>query len=231
VLTSGDVEFVGRVDHQVKVRGFRVEIDEVEAVLAKSPVVQEAVVLARKDASGANSLIAYVVARDGEQPTTQGLREFLGERLPAYTIPSTIVLLDAMPLTPNGKVDRKALAGRELERSQSQSEFVAPSTAAQKVVAGIWSQVLGIDRIGVNDNFFELGGHSLLATQIVVRLRDIFQVDLPVGVLFEAPTIDSLLIRMAKVWDDPALVEDIAATVIEINNLSAEEVSGLLEQV
>ncbi|HZN01164.1 MAG TPA: amino acid adenylation domain-containing protein, partial [Pyrinomonadaceae bacterium] len=231
VLTSGDVEFLGRVDHQVKIRGFRVEIDEVEAVLAKSPMVQEAVVLARKDASGANSLVAYVVARDGDQPTTQGLREFLGERLPAYTIPSTIVLLDAMPLTPNGKVDRKALAGRDLERSQSQSEFVAPSTAAQKVVAGIWSQVLGIDRIGVNDNFFELGGHSLLATQIVVRLRDIFQIDLPVGVLFEAPTIDSLLIRMAKVWDDPALVEDIAATVIEINNLSAEEVSGLLEQV
>ena len=231
VLTSGDVEFLGRVDHQVKIRGFRVEIDEVEAVLAKSPLVQEAVVLARKDGSGANSLVAYVVARDGEQATTQGLREFLGERLPAYTIPSTIVLLDTMPLTPNGKVDRKALLGRELERSQGSSEFVAASTAAQKVVAGIWSQVLGIERIGVNDNFFELGGHSLLATQIVVRLREIFQVDLPVGVLFEAPTVDSLLIRMAKIWDDPAIVEDIAATVIEINNLSAEEVSGLLEQV
>ena len=233
VLTTGDVEFLGRVDHQVKIRGFRVEIDEVEAVLAKSPAVQEAVVLARKDASGANSLVAYVVARDGEQVTVQALREFLGERLPAYTIPSTIVLVDAMPLTPNGKVDRKALAGRELERSQSQSEFVAPSTAGQKVVAGIWSQVLGIERIGVNDNFFELGGHSLLATQIVIRLRENFQIDLPVGVLFEAPTIDSLLIRMAKVWDDPAIVEDIAATIIQINELSAEEVSDLLsvEQV
>jgi amino acid adenylation domain-containing protein len=228
VLTSGDVEFLGRVDHQVKIRGFRVEIDEVEAVLAQSPLVQEAVVLARKDASGANSLVAYVVARDGELATTQRVREFLGERLPAYTIPSAIVLLDAMPLTPNGKVDRKALLVREPERSRGESEFVAPGTAAQKVVAGIWSQVLGIDRIGVNDNFFELGGHSLLATQIVVRLREIFQVDLPVGVLFEAPTIDSLLIRMAKAWDDPAILEDIAATVIEINQLSAEEVLGLL---
>lgn len=228
VLTSGDVEFLGRVDHQVKIRGFRVEIDEVEAVIAKSPLVQEAVVLARRDASGANSLVAYVVARDDEQTTTQLLREFLREKLPAYTIPSTIVLLDAMPLTPNGKVDRQALQARELERSPGEREFVAPETAAQKVVAGIWSQVLGIDRIGVNDNFFELGGHSLLATQIVVRLREIFPVDLLVGVLFEAPTIDGLLIRMAKAWDDPALIEDIAATVIEINQLSAEEVSGLL---
>jgi hypothetical protein len=156
------------------------------------------------------------------------LREFLAERLPAYTIPSTIVLLDALPLTPNGKIDRKALLSRELERASSASEFVAAQTAAQKVVAGIWSQVLGIESVGVNDNFFELGGHSLLATQIVVRLREIFRVDLPVGVLFEAPTIDGLLQRLATAWGDATLLEEIAATVIEIDELSPEEVSGLL---
>ena len=228
VLTSGDIEFLGRVDHQVKIRGFRVEIDEVEAVIAQSELVQEAVVLARKDASGSNSLVAYVVARHREPATAQRLREFLAERLPAYTVPSTIVLLDTMPLTPNGKIDRKVLLSRDLERSGGEDAFVAPQTAAQRVVAGIWSQLLGIERIGVNDNFFELGGHSLLATQIVVRLREIFRVDLPVGVLFEAPTIDGLLDRLARAWGDPSVLEEIAATVIEISQLSAAEVSGLL---
>jgi len=195
--------------------------------------VRQAVVVLRADNPEDPQLAAYIVAGDSEAPAPNVLRDFLKQKLPEHMVPAVYVPLDKMPLTPNGKVDRKALAGRDLERSQSQSEFVAPSTAGQKVVAGIWSQVLGIERIGVNDNFFELGGHSLLATQIVIRLRENFQIDLPVGVLFEAPTIDSLLIRMAKVWDDPAIVEDIAATIIQINELSAEEVSDLLsvEQV
>ncbi len=228
VLTSGEIEFLGRVDHQVKIRGFRVETEEIEAALGLCTFVQESVVLARKDASGADSLVAYVVASDRERATIQRLREFLGETLPAYTIPSAIVLLDAMPLTPNGKVDRNALLARDVERSWSETEFVTPRTAAQKIVAGIWSQVLRVDRIGINDNFFELGGHSLLATQIVIRLREIFRIDLPVGALFDAPTIDGLVNLLAKAWDGPEIVEEIAAAVIEIDQLSAEQVTGLL---
>jgi amino acid adenylation domain-containing protein len=228
ILTSGEIEFLGRADHQVKIRGFRVETEEVEAAFGQCPFVQESVVLARKDSSGANSLAAYVVAGDRERATVQQLREFLGERLPAYMIPSTLVLLDALPLTPNGKVDRKALLALEVARPRTEIEFVAPQTAAQELVAEVWSKVLGIERIGVRDNFFELGGHSLLATQIVVRLREIFRVDLPVGTLFEAPTVEGLVNLLARAWDDPGTLEEIAAAVNEISQLSAAEVTGLL---
>ncbi|HEX3128096.1 MAG TPA: non-ribosomal peptide synthase/polyketide synthase [Thermoanaerobaculia bacterium] len=184
-LANGEVEYLGRIDHQVKIRGFRIELGEIEAALARHPEVREAVVLARDQ-----SLVAYVA------PSTEiDLRAFLRESLPEHMVPSGFVFLDAMPVTPNGKVDRKALSRIEPERRAATSS--APRTPAEELLAGIWSELLGIDQVGVEDSFFELGGHSLLGTRVVSRIRDVFGVELPLRVLFESPTLGGLASRIA----------------------------------
>ena len=192
-LPNGQVMFHGRSDRQVSLRGFRVELGEVEAALCLHPSVSQAVVVAREDRPGAKRLVAYVVAVAAESaPSTGVLRAFLQERLPDYMIPSAFVFLDALPLTANGKVDRRALPAPDRMRPDLQEAFVAPRSQSEELVASIWGNVLGVERIGVYDSFFELGGHSLLVVQIVSRIREVFEVELPVRALFEAPTVAGL---------------------------------------
>ncbi|MES1241578.1 MAG: non-ribosomal peptide synthase/polyketide synthase, partial [Acidobacteriota bacterium] len=186
-LPDGEVEYLGRIDHQVKIRGFRIELGEVEAALARHPAVREAVVLAN-----GQSLVAYVAP-----PVEADLRGFLRESLPEHMVPSAVVFLDSMPLTPNGKVDRKALARIEPER-RTEGVFNPPRTVTEERLAGIWRDLLGVERIGAEDGFFDIGGHSLLGTRVVSRVREAFGVELPLRALFEAPTLAGLAARIEK---------------------------------
>ncbi|AGP35405.1 hypothetical protein SCE1572_13250 [Sorangium cellulosum So0157-2] len=190
---DGVIEFLGRKDHQVKIRGHRVEPGEIEAALQLHPAVQEAAVVAREDERGDRRLTAYVVARGGAEPTATELRAHLQEMLPEVMIPAAFERLAAMPLDPNGKVDREALPAAAPQRRGRDDDFVAPRTPAEELLAGLWAEVLGVDRVGVRDSFFALGGHSLSATQLVSRIRATFGVELPLRVLFDGPTVAELL--------------------------------------
>jgi amino acid adenylation domain-containing protein/FkbH-like protein len=192
---DGNLEFLGRIDHQIKIRGYRVEPGEVETALAQHPAVRECVVIAREDTPGEKRLVAYVVPGSDHAAASAGsagLRRFLQTKLPDYMVPSAFVLLETLPLTANGKVDRKQLPVPDQSRPELTENFVAPSTPAEKMIAEVWLEVLGLDQIGIRDNFFELGGDSLLAVRVVSRLRQAFQVEVPVAALFEAPTITIL---------------------------------------
>ncbi|NOK13568.1 amino acid adenylation domain-containing protein, partial [Corallococcus exercitus] len=191
---DGALEFVGRTDHQVKVRGFRIELGEIEAVLAGA--VSEAVVLARQDVPGDRRLVAYVVAREDETVDATALRRYLEDKLPEHMVPSAFVVLDAMPLTPNGKVDRKALPAPDAVRSEQGPTYVAPRTPVEETLAATWRELLGVSQVGIHDDFLELGGHSLLATQAISRIRAAFGVELPLRALFEAPTVAALAQRV-----------------------------------
>jgi amino acid adenylation domain-containing protein len=186
------IEFLGRVDTQVKIRGFRVEPGEVEAVLRAWPGVREAAVVVREDTPGDRRLVAYVA---GEAAADE-VREHLRGRLPDHMLPSAFVFMDALPLTANGKLDRRALPAPEL--ASAEETYVAPRTPVEEVLAGIWAEVLRLERVGVEDSFFELGGHSLLATQMVSRIREVFRVELPLRALFEGPTVAQLAGRVEE---------------------------------
>ena len=189
---DGNIEFLGRIDHQVKVRGFRIELGEIEAVLGQHPDVQNGVVVAREDIPGDKRLVAYVVPEDETAPSVEELRSFLRQTLPEYMVPSAFVTLEAMPLSPSGKVDRRALPAPEGIRPELEREYVAPRNETEEKLAAMCAELLGVDRVGVYDSFFDLGGHSLLATQFISRVRDAFQVELPLRSLFEHPTVDEL---------------------------------------
>ena len=191
-LSDGNIEFGGRLDDQVKIRGYRIEPGEVETALGQHPAVRESVVVAHENGRGDKRLVAYVVPGEEAPPTVTALRGFLKSRLPEHMVPSAFVLLDALPLTPNGKVDRHALPGDTGARPDLEKPFIAPRSPAEDTMAAIWAQLLGLDRVGVHDNFFDLGGHSLLAAQLVSRLGDALQVEVPLCRLFEAPTISEL---------------------------------------
>src|ERR1051326_74800 len=185
---SGELEYVGRADEQVKVRGHRIELGEIEAALQQHEGVREAVVLVRGEAEQ-QQLVGYVVVAAGETVTSSELRASLEQRLPEYMIPQAFVALEQWPLTVNGKLDRNALPEPDGSRPELGKEYVAPRTAVEEVLAGVWSEVLGIEQISIHDNFFELGGHSLLATQVVSRVREAFRVDLPLSDVFERATV------------------------------------------
>ena len=191
-LPDGRIEFLGRSDYQVKIRGFRIELGELEAVLREHPAVRDVVVLAREHAQGEKRLVAYVVAQGPARPAASDLRNFLRGKLPEYMVPAGFMVLDALPLMPNGKVDRGALPALDRALPELGEAFVMPRTAAEELLAEIWVQILGIERVGIHDNFFELGGHSLLATQVVSRIRDTFGVEMPLRRLFELPTVSGL---------------------------------------
>jgi amino acid adenylation domain-containing protein len=185
---DGTLEFLGRLDEQVKVRGFRIEPGEIEARLAEHPAVREAAVLVREDAPGDRRLVAYVVGDAAAGADV--LRAHLSERLPEYMVPSAFMALQALPLTPNGKLDRKALPAPDF--GSAQGRYVAPRTPVEEVLAESWAEVLRLERVGVTESFFELGGHSLLATRVVSRVRELFGVELPLRALFESPTVAQL---------------------------------------
>jgi amino acid adenylation domain-containing protein/non-ribosomal peptide synthase protein (TIGR01720 family) len=187
------IEFLGRADHQVKIRGFRIELGEIEMVLAAHPEVREAVALAREGEPGEMHLVAYVAPREEDGVSAHELRSWLRERMPEPMVPSTFVLLAELPRLANGKLDRKTLPAPERMWEAEAGQAVAPRTFFEDMLADLWVEVLGVERVGVRDNFFELGGHSLLATQVVSRVREAFQVELPVRALFDAPTVAELV--------------------------------------
>jgi len=185
---DGNIEFIGRSDAQVKIRGFRIELEEIETVLSHYPAVGGAVVAARSDAGGGKSLVAYFLPKEHASVTTSDLRRFLADNLPEYMVPSAFVKMDAFPLTPNGKVDRRALPAPEA----AAPERVEPRTVLETQLLMIWEQVLERNGIGVRDNFFELGGHSLLAVKLFAQVEKVFGQRLPPSLLFQAPTIEQL---------------------------------------
>ncbi|HBR48513.1 MAG TPA: non-ribosomal peptide synthetase [Nitrospira sp.] len=188
---DGAIEFVGRVDQQIKLRGFRIELGEIESHLLSSPLVREAAVLLHADSRGEKRLVAYLAGHGEESPSVPDLRELLQSQLPEYMVPAVFVPLPTLPRTPNGKIDRLALAALDLG-DQFTRPYTAPHTATEEILAGIWSDVLGVGRVGVYDDFFELGGHSLLATQIMSRLRSAFQVELSLRTVFESTSVAAL---------------------------------------
>jgi amino acid adenylation domain-containing protein len=192
-LPDGTIQFMGRADAQVKVRGFRIELGEIEARLAEHPAVHEVVVVARDGEAGDPRLVAYYT---GDRAGAAALRAHLAERLPEYMVPAAFVHLDALPVNPNGKLDRKALPAPEY--ASEEETYVAPRTPVEEVLAGIWAEVLGLERVGVEESFFERGGHSLLATRVVSRVREVFGVELPLRALFEGPTVA----EMARAVED-----------------------------
>ena len=190
LLSSGEMIYLGRIDDQVQIRGFRVELGEVKSQLLKHPAVAKAEVIARKLLTDALELVAYVVP--AAEVSVTALRNHLAQALPYYMVPSAFVMLKALPMTPNGKVDRRALPEPDGARPEVETIFVAPRTAVEESLAKIWTEVLGVERVGINDNFFELGGHSLLATQAISRVRQALHVELPLRSFFEGPTIARL---------------------------------------
>src|SRR5690348_10568767 len=191
-MPSGDLEFLGRIDDQVKVRGFRVELGEVEARLAAHPGVASAVVTVRGD-----RLVGYVVPAGSARPGVSELRGWCAVVLPEYMVPAAVVVLDGLPLTPNGKVDRRVLPEPDGDRPDLAAGYVAPGDDIEALVAGIWAEVLGLDRVGVHDNFFDLGGHSLLVTRVVVAARARGLELLPKDIL-KTPTVAGLSLALRR---------------------------------
>ena len=202
------IEFLGRRDYQVKIRGFRIELGEIETVLAQHPMLQEAIVLAREDHPTEKRLVAYVVPKLAQSPPISALRAFLQTRLPEYMIPAAYVRLEKFPLTPHGKVDRQSLPVPDDASYVREGGSATPQTVVEELLAGIWAEVLGLTQVGRQENFFALGGHSLLITRVISRLRQVFQVELPIQSLFEAPTVAALVQRIdtARRMDAPPLV-------------------------
>jgi amino acid adenylation domain-containing protein len=189
---DGTIEYLGRIDHQVKIRGHRVELHEIELAFSQHPAVREIVAVAREDTAGDQRLVAYVVAASKTKPTATELRRFALDRLPEAMTPAVFVFLDELPLTPNGKVNRKVLPAPEGQRPELETAYVAPGSRQEKTIAKIWSELLGVEQVGLNDNFFDLGGNSLLVVQVQSRLREALGRDLPIVKLFRYPTIKAL---------------------------------------
>jgi amino acid adenylation domain-containing protein len=213
-LADGNIEFLGRLDYQIKLRGFRIELGEIEAAIKQHPDVGEAVVIAREDVPGDQRLVAYFV-QNSQCQLALDLREFLEKKLPEYMIPAAFVALEALPITPNGKLDRQALPAPEGTQLLSQSDFIAPSTAIEETLVNIWTEILGIENIGIHHNFFNLGGNSLLATRLVSQIRQAFQIELPLRRIFEKPTIAGLAKDIEKATKANLRVEETKIERIE----------------
>ena len=190
-LPNGELEYLGRIDNQVKIRGFRIELGEIEALLASHPQIWETVVLVWDGTTGDKRLVAYIVPQSEITITIDEIRQFLKAKLPSYMIPNAFVILDALPLTANGKIDRRALPPSE-SSSEPSEKYVAPRNPIEDILVNVWSEILKVEKVGINDNFFELGGHSLLATQLVAQIRDRLKIELPLRQLFNTATLAEL---------------------------------------
>jgi acyl carrier protein len=202
---------------------------EIEAVLRELVAVMETAVLAKPDASGHKRLVAYVVIQPGQTADALTLRTFLKDRLPEYMVPALVMLLDEMPLTPSGKINRRALPEPDESARAVVEEFVAPRTAVEAIVAKVWREILSVERVGVNDNFFDLGGHSLLATQVVSRLKTSFKNNLPLRSLFESPTVAELSAAIVALEKQPGQAEKIAGVLQKLGGMTPEQMKQLLE--
>jgi amino acid adenylation domain-containing protein len=233
-LPDGNLECLGRVDHQVKIRGFRIELGEVEATIRRHPEVADAAVAAFEDGAGGPELVAYVVGRS-VIPGADELRDWVGEHLPDYMVPSRYVELEKLPLTPSGKLDRRALPAPGISGGLREPDYVAPRGAVEVTLAGLWAGVLGRERVGVHDNFFSLGGHSLKAAHLLGRIQELYGIELSLRVLFEFPTVAGLARYLAEVSGSAADVEpdgltavDPGADLTELERPSDEETTSLL---
>ena len=238
---DGNIEFLGRTDRQIKIRGMRVEPGEIESVLASHPSVHQAVVVARDVGKPNFGFAAYVTPRDRQVIVASDLRRYLKARVAEYAIPSAFVILKAIPLLPNGKVDQHALLPAESVRADFQTHYVPPRNETEEKLAGIWSEVLGVQSIGIYDNFFELGGHSLMAVRMIARIRKSLCVDVAMRSLFEEPTLAGLAVAVKKARATgvvprlPILrrhvntLDDRGQLLARLKELSDEEVKGLLD--
>jgi amino acid adenylation domain-containing protein len=223
-LPDGRLEFLGRLDHQVKIRGFRIELGEIEAALGRHPALRQSVVMAREHPAGADPyLVAYVAAAAEPAPTAAELRAWLLAILPEPMVPAVFVPLAALPLTPRGKVDRRALPAPRGGRPDLGAAYVAPRSASEQVVAALWAELLGLERVGARDSFFDLGGHSLLATRLVARLQRVFQVELPLLGLFEQPTLEGVVAQIAGLRGGAEVAEEIARLFLAASELPEAE--------
>ena len=215
-LDNGEIEYLGRIDDQIKILGHRIEPNEISAVLDRHPAIESSVTAARADDSCEKRLVAYVVLHAGEQTATVALQEFLGEQFPRYMVPSVFVQLPSLPLTQNGKLDRSALPAPDLENTLRNDAFVAPRTPIEDRLSAMISKLLGLEQVSVDDNFFLLGGHSLLGTQLIAQIRGAFGVELALRTLFDSPTIEQLAfeierLAMARI---EAMTEDEAQSLL-----------------
>jgi amino acid adenylation domain-containing protein len=215
-LPDGNIVFLGRLDFQVKIRGFRIELGEIQSALELLPAVSQSIVIAHQDSSGDKRLVAYLLTH--QSISIAEIRDALRQRLPDYMIPSVFIILEAMPLTPNGKIDRQALPAPPTARDALEDSYTPPRTQVEEMLAHIWAQVLGLDRVGIDDNFFSIGGHSLLATRAMSRINSSFQIDLPLRRLFELPTIAELAeaIDAAKAAQSQPRLPDIVPLAREV---------------
>ncbi|MFN0279993.1 MAG: amino acid adenylation domain-containing protein [Pyrinomonadaceae bacterium] len=203
-LPNGEIEYLGRIDNQVKIRGFRIELGEIESVISRFADVREAEVMARVQPGGDKRLVAYLVSATDSKIETAELRNYLREKLPDYMVPSAFVQLERLPLTPNGKIDQKALPEPDAAVSSEREGYVEPRNEIEVKLAGIWSEMLGVDNIGVHDNFFNLGGHSLLAIRMFSAVEEAFRKSIPLATLFEAGTIEKLAAILSQDdWEEP----------------------------
>ncbi len=226
-LPNGDLEYLGRIDQQVKVRGFRIELGEIETVLRQCPGVRAAAVIAHTDGQATLRLVAYLMA-DAEP--IEHIREHLRGRLPDYMIPALFMRLAALPLNLSGKLDRKALPPPDWTQATSGEPFLAPRNNLERLLAGMWAEFLGVERVGVHDNFFELGGHSLLVTQLVSRLRDMLKLRVSIAEFFGAPTVARLAETISRQEENQEQIEKIDRAALKLATLSDEQKQQLLER-
>jgi acyl carrier protein len=227
-LPDGNIEFLGRIDHQVKIRGFRVEPAEVEAAIKALSNVKDAVVVPEDSQSGEKILAAYVVPRS--QLHSGELRSLLRQEIPDYMVPSRVVMLEALPLNRNGKVDLPALSALKESTESKEADSAAPRTAAEELLAQIWREVLQKDGIGVHDNFFEIGGHSLLAMQIISHIRNEFRVQFPLFSFLEAPTIADMAAKIGECPSAETEEEEMHKLLNELDGMSDEEAQRLVAE-
>ena len=229
-LPDGRIDFLGRIDHQVKIRGYRIELGEVEAVLHEHPAVKTCVVVARAEKNDDQQIVAYVVARNGEQPGHLELQNFLRERLLQHMVPAAFVWLDELPLTPNGKINRRALPAPEIVRPDLEERYIAPRDDIEVALVELWQEVLGVNPIGVRDDFFDLGGHSLKATQVLAKVRGIFRTQLPLSVVFDATTVEALARALVQHETKPGQTAKIARVLRRVKSISAADLKHELER-
>ncbi|HYG80112.1 MAG TPA: phosphopantetheine-binding protein, partial [Pyrinomonadaceae bacterium] len=236
---DGRVEFLGRADHQVKVRGHRIELGEIEAALRQQAGVREALVVVREAAPGDQRLVAYLVVGDGADVSVSELRAALKAKLPDYLVPSHFVTLDALPLLPNGKLDRRSLPPPDASWFTSGAQYVAPRDAVEQQLARLLGELLGRERVGAHDDFFELGGHSLLAMRVLARIQEAHGAAVPLRRFFETPTVAGLAVAIAEVRQGGGLTTPAAAARVErrdeaappLTELSDSDVESLLSAI
>jgi acyl carrier protein len=229
--SDGNIEFLGRIDHQVKIRGYRIELGEIETALNGHPDIYESVVIATNAGSGDRRLVCYLVLREDKVLSTSEIRNYLLKKLPEYMAPSIYMQLEAMPVTPNGKIDRSALPPPNRDRIEGDNPFVAPRTPHEAKLTEIWSEVLGVEKVGVHDNFFELGGHSLLMIQAVARIRELFNVEIPIQTFFQGPTVADLATAVVQTQASNKNSDEIDYILNLLEQSSHDELESMLAKL